>query len=319
MKNNIKLIMAAIYCLLVLTITPTKTRAEDGIARSKDGTLISYSTYGKGNTTLLFIHGWSCNRSFWREQIPTFEKKYRVIAMDLAGHGDSEKNRIVYSMESFAEDVAAVVKTAQAKNVILIGHSLSGAIILKAAEMYPDNIIGLIGIDTMQNFDEEYTPEQAEELIKPFKEDFKKATDGFVRAMFLEDANPKLVDEIASTMSGASDKVGISAFEEMLKMSYVKNPPKINVPVWCLNAEIWPTKPEVNRKYLPDFNLRLISGVGHFLMLEAPDEFNKELEKIIQEIAPDKITENNDSTKINNDTNVIPEEKEIPAVNGEIK
>ncbi len=73
-----------------------------------------------------------------------------------------------------------------------------------------------------------------------------------------------------------------------MKTSYVANPPKINVPVWCLNSELWLTKPEINRKYVPEFNLCLMPGVGHFLMLESPDKFNRELEDIIEEIIKKK-------------------------------
>jgi pimeloyl-ACP methyl ester carboxylesterase len=74
----------------------------------------------------------------------------------------------------------------------------------------------------------------------------------------------------------------------MFKRSYAANPPKIHVPVWCLNADLWPTKSEVNRKYVPEFNLRIMPGVGHFLMLEKPEEFNQQLNGIVEEIAKRK-------------------------------
>lgn len=288
MKKRVTAVIFFIFCLSILFIAPVQTQAQDAVAISKDGVPISYSVYGQGEPTLVFVHGWSCNRSYWREQVPYFAKKYRVVTLDLAGHGASGTDRGVYSMAAFGEDVAAVVKATGAKNVILIGHSMGGTVIIAAAETLPDTVIALVGIDTMQDFEEEYTPEQTGEFIKPFKEDFRKTTDGFVRNMFLEQANPGLVDEIAGMMSGASQKAGISAMEEMLKTSYKANPPEIKAPVWCLNSELWPTKPEVNRKYVPEFNLRLMTGVGHFLMLEAPDEFNKQLDDIIKDIVKTK-------------------------------
>jgi pimeloyl-ACP methyl ester carboxylesterase len=288
MKRKIGLIIFLVFCLTVISVILIPKRTWGSMPVSKDGVPISFSVTGKGEPTLLFVHGWSCNRSFWRKQVPYFEKKYRVVTLDLAGHGTSGKKRTVYSMEAFGEDVAAVVRAINAHKVILIGHSMAGAIIIETAEIIPDNIIALVGIDTMHDFEETYTPKQIEEDLKSFKKDFSKATDSFIRSMFVKKSDPNFVDEIVKVMSAASAKVGISAMEEMMKTSYIANPPNINVPVWCLNSDLWPTKPEVNRKYVPEFNLRIMPGVGHFLMLESPDKFNRQLGSIIREIVETK-------------------------------
>lgn len=280
-----KKLMSAVLLLLCLMILCTPIiYARNKTAISKDGVPIAYSVYGKGDTTLVFIPGWSCNSSVWKNQVSYFEKKYRVVTLELAGHGMSGKQREVYSMEAFGQDVAAVVKKIKSSKVILIGHSMGGAVIIETAKIIPDNIIALVGIDTMQNFEESYTPQQLEQFIKPFKDDFKKTTDSFVRSMFVKGTDPKLVNEIVTMMSEASPQVGISAMEEMFKTSYIINPPNIKAPVWCLNADLWPTHPEINRKYVTQFNLRIMPGLGHFIMLEKPDEFNKQLDEIIKEI-----------------------------------
>lgn len=257
---------------------------EEGGTLSKDGVQISYSVYGEGEPVLVFVHGWCSNRSVWEKQVPYFQENYRVVTLDLAGHGASGKERSVYSLEAFGQDVAAVVRKIEAENVILIGHSMGGPVVMAAAEIIPDRVIAVVGIDTLQDFDEHYSAAQVEEIVRPFKEDFKKALDPFLRSMFVQGTDPKLIDEIFAMMSGASAQVGISALEEMFGASYIDNPPQIDVPVWALNADLWPTKPEVNRKYVPEFNLRIMPGLGHFLMMESPDAFNQELESIIKQI-----------------------------------
>ncbi len=128
------------------------------------------------------------------------------------------------------------------------------------------------------------TPEQIEEIIKPFKADFKKRTESLVRTMFVKGTDPNLVNQVVAMMTSTSPKVAVSAQEEMKKISYPAAPPKINVPVWALNSDLWPTKPKINRKYVPEFNLRIMSGCGHFLMLESPDEFNRQLSDIIETV-----------------------------------
>lgn len=282
MNKKLTFVVLSLVCL-IFTFSAVSF-AKNQTAISKDGVAVSYSVYGKGDTALVFIPGWSCNSSVWKNQVPYFSKKYRVVTLDLAGHGKSGKERTVYTMESFGQDVASVVKKINSKKVILIGHSMGGYVIIETAKIIPDNVIALVGIDTLQNFELSYTPQQVEEFVKPFKADFKKTADSFVRGMFVKGTDPKLVNEIVTMMSNASPAVGVSAMENMFSTSYVTNPPNIKTPVWCLNADLWPTNAEINRKYLTEFNLRLMPGLGHFIMLEKPDEFNKQLDEIIKEI-----------------------------------
>jgi len=288
MKKMIKTVFFLVGILTAFLTAPVPTWSEEGVALSKDGVPIAYSVYGQGEPTLVFIHGWNCNQSFWRKQVPYFAKKYRVVTLDLAGHGASGRERTVYSMAAFGEDVAAVVRAVGAPRVILLGHSMGGPVIMAAGEIFPDRVMAIVGIDTLQNFDEVYTTEQVKDIVRPFEEDFAKAVDPFVRSMFVKGTDPRFIDDIVGTMASADPKIAISAMKEMFSTSYVEHPPKVTAPVWVLNADLWPTNPEANRKYVPEFNLRLMPGLGHFLMLEAPDEFNKRLDEIITEIVKTK-------------------------------
>ena len=131
-----------------------------GCAKSSDGQLISYNVFGNGETTLVFVHGWSGDSRYWRYQIPYFSQKYRVVTVDFAGHGNSEQNRKVYSLEAFGQDIKAVVEDVNAKKVILIGHSMSGEIVAEAARLMPDRVIGIIGADSIQNVEDTMPKEE---------------------------------------------------------------------------------------------------------------------------------------------------------------
>ena len=87
--------------------------------RSSDGVQIAYHTVGEGNPALVFVHGWSCDKSYWKEQVPFFSEKYRVVTIDLAGHGDSGADRTDWSIPAFGQDVASVIKALNLKRVIL--------------------------------------------------------------------------------------------------------------------------------------------------------------------------------------------------------
>lgn len=68
-----------------------------------DGTALSYDESGRGSSTLLFVHGWLCNRSFFAPQFEYFSSRHRVVSVDLRGHGDSDKPRQAYHPDLHAK------------------------------------------------------------------------------------------------------------------------------------------------------------------------------------------------------------------------
>ncbi len=302
MRRKIGLIVVRGGLVLGMALTAScSVKTPEGqtrCAQSFDGETISYNVFGKGDITLLFVHGWSCDERYWREQVPYFARKYRVVTMDLAGHGQSGLGRKIYSVESFARDVNAVLETIDAKNAILIGHSFGGEIVSEAARLAPKRVIGIIGVDTLHNVEEWYSKEEAGKLIgiDGFKKDFKASVKVFVEGMLSKDIKPELKKWIIEDMSSAPPNVGISALEEYTgtiadkkMMSVFK---EVRSPVICINADQWPTNIEANRRHMQSFDVKIMKGTGHFLMLERPDEFNKLLNNSIKKILDYHIRDN---------------------------
>ncbi|MCU0652188.1 MAG: alpha/beta hydrolase [Candidatus Omnitrophica bacterium] len=256
------------------------------VAVSKDGVKIIYSVYGKGEPALVFVHGWCGSRGVWYKQVPYFAKKYKVITLDLAGYGKSGRQRKAYTQEAFGEDVAAVVNAAGAGKVILIGHSMSGTIILEANRLIKDKVIGLVAIDTLENFEYMATAEDKIKYIEPLKKDFVKNSGPFMRDMFNKNADPKLVELVVRNVARSNPGIAINTMEYYFDTPVIPLLADVNVPLWCLSADLWQQyqHPEINSKYLKSYHLRIMPGVGHFLMVESPDEFNRQLEDIIYQI-----------------------------------
>ncbi len=250
-------------------------------ALSADKVKIAYIDEGKGETAILFVHGWCCDKSYWKEQISHFAKNYRVAALDLGGHGESGKNRKDFTIASFAQDVKAVIEKLKLKKVILVGHSMGGYVIAQTAAILPEKVIMIVGADTFQNMADILTPEQAEGYLKPFKEDFKTTTVGFVKTMFPKTADQKLVDKIAEQMSNGYAPMGISAMKDMLYMDGRALEGKIKCPFKSINSDLFPTETEINRKYYPSFEVKLMKGYGHFVQIENAPMFNSLLEECI--------------------------------------
>lgn len=282
MKTNFFLILlAGVFCL------SSCNQSQVDFATSTDGLKISYTDQGSGSPALVFVHGWSCDKGYWKNQVPVFSDQYRVVTVDYGGHGNSGTNRENFTINSFGDDVAAVVEKLDLDKVILIGHSMGGDVIIDAASKMPERVMALIGVDTYQQFrDTTFTREIFEGYTAPFYEDFKTSADGFVRAMFPENADTALVNQVAQDMASADSRVAMQAFESMFAFGNVieEKLTAMDIPVYAVNADLWPTNEAYNRSVVPDFNVRYMPGYGHFIMLENPEMFNQLLHETIRDI-----------------------------------
>jgi pimeloyl-ACP methyl ester carboxylesterase len=255
-------------------------------AISADGVSIAYEVRGEGVPALVFVHGWCCDRSYWSEQLPHFAKKYKVVAIDLAGHGDSGLNRKEWTMGAFGEDVVAVVNKLNLDQVVLVGHSMGGFVILEAARQLPQLVIGLVGVDTLHDFQKKLTQEQIDDWVTPLHADFVEGTRNFVRTMFTPNSDSTLVEKIVADVSSAPQEVGLGALEGYIDFQnneIIRVLQEVKAPITCINSDMNPTNIETNQHHSPAFKAKIMSGVGHLNMIEDPETFNRLLEETIQE------------------------------------
>jgi pimeloyl-ACP methyl ester carboxylesterase len=265
--------------VLVVTVLLTAVAGADSEnkvhwARSTDGIRIAYEVRGEGSLALVFVHGWSCNRSFWAGQMEPFSRQFKVVAVDLAGHGDSGRNREKWTIQSYGDDVAAVVKKLNLKRVILIGHSMGGDVIPEAALRLPGRVMGLIWLDTYKKLGAGRTPEEVQAFVAKFRPNFSETTRDFVRSMFVSTSDPALVKRVALTMSSAPPSIALPSLESAF--SYSREMPRtlerLHLAVIAINPDNAPTDVDS----LQHFGVQVIfmTGVGHFLMMEDPKRFN---------------------------------------------
>ncbi len=252
---------------------------------SADGVPIAFSARGEGSPVLVFVHGWSCDKDYWKPQMEHFSKKHRVVAVDLAGHGKSGRGRDVWTIEAFGADVRAVVNDQKLGRMILIGHSMGGPVIVSVARGLSQDVLALVGADTFQDFVNEWPEEERQKFRQGLQADYQKTADAFVRSMFPKSADPALVDRVAADMSAAPPQVALGAMDALFDNDIKAALKGLDVPIYCINADFWPTNVEGNRKYAFSFDLSLMPGVGHFVMLEDPARFNQLLEEIIRKVA----------------------------------
>jgi pimeloyl-ACP methyl ester carboxylesterase len=254
--------------------------------RSADGIPIAFETRGTGRPALVLVHGWSCDRTYWRWQIDAFADRFEVVAIDLAGHGESGVGRSAWTMAAFGGDVAAVVEALDLDRVVLIGHSMGGDVIVEAARRMRGRVAGLIWVETYRQLQTFRTPEDVQALMVPFYAAFVDTTREFVRGMFRADADPILVEQVAADMSSAPPEVALGAMAQAF--TFGPQIPaalaELNLPAAAINADLAPTDVDSMQRF--GIRVEVVAGVGHFPMIEAPERFNAVLARVVADFAP---------------------------------
>ncbi len=255
---------------------------QDGTARSSDGQEIHFREGGRGETALVFVHGWLGNASWWEPAMRHFAPEYRVVALDLAGHGRSGRNRGDWTVERFADDVACVVGALELERVVLLGHSMSGAITVQAARVLGGRVVLLVPVDTLNDVEWDLPPEVWNEFFGGLRADFPGAVEPFFRGMlFAPSSPPEVVDRVVGEALDADPATAVAILERGRDFDLKAALRALEVPIHAINSDQNPTRLETNRKYAPRFDVEVMAGVGHWPMLEAPDAFAQALEKVL--------------------------------------
>jgi pimeloyl-ACP methyl ester carboxylesterase len=276
---TVVLTLLVVACALPPASTPAATSA--------DGLTIRYEEHGNGEPALVFVHGWSCDRSYWDAQVPYFSDRYRVVTVDLGGHGESGLEREVWSIEAFGQDVAAVVEQLDLHDVVLVGHSMGGPVTVEAALLLGDRAVGIIGVDTFHDLSERWSEEAVEAWMQPFRDDYAARARTLVPTMFAPGSDSAFVARITADMASAPPAVGtgaMMAYNVWWNAKADTSLPALSMPVRALNADLYPTDVEAGRAYVPSFDAVIMPGVGHFLMMEDPETFNGLLEGILEDL-----------------------------------
>lgn len=260
--------------------------ASGGTVPSADGVPIRYEVAGQGSPAVVFVHCWTCDRHFWDHAASRLARDHRVVTLDLAGHGDSGRDRKAWTMEAFGEDVKAVVESLGLERVILVGHSMGGPVILEAALRLPGKVVGLVPVDTLQNVEDKATPDGIAGFLAPWRADYKTSAETFIRkVMFVPGTDPALIERIVRQAASASPEAAVAWLEATWRHDGASAFEKISVPIRAINADKFPTDREANRRHAPQFDALILRGLGHYLMLEDPARFDALLVRVVRDVA----------------------------------
>lgn len=277
--------IGAALAALLLAATPAAT-ARQGTARAGDGLAVAYDVRGQGKVTVVLVHCWACDRSFWKEQVEPLARRYRVVTLDLGGHGASGADRARWTVAGLGGDVQAVVLALKLEQVVLVGHSMGGPVALDAARRMPGRVLGIVVVDSLHDVERPVPREMAGKLAALYEEDFPGTMSSMVQRMFPPTADPAVVDFVASRAAASRPAPAIALLRDYPELDLARWMEAAAVPVRAIQSgpPLSPvTKIGVNRRH-GNYDASFMDGVGHYPMLERPTEFNRRLEAAVGEV-----------------------------------
>jgi pimeloyl-ACP methyl ester carboxylesterase len=247
-------------------------------AATVDGLKIHSSTTGKGPNTVILVHGWTCDEATWTEQVPALAKQYRVVTLDLPGHGKSESPKDgKFSMDLFARAIEAVRTEVKADQAVLAGHSMGSPVVIRYAQLYPQHTVALVLVDGLMpaiqnaNANGSARPKRSAAMAGP---DGRKNRETMIRGFFSVSTTPATQTKVLNMMLGASEATAVGAMDATddptTPADYV-----VKVPTLGIYASRPLASSQSIQAHFPNSEYVQIPDTGHFLMLEKPDEFNR--------------------------------------------
>jgi pimeloyl-ACP methyl ester carboxylesterase len=249
-----------------------------------DGVRVHYKSLGEGTTAVALVHCWCGDLRFWKEQVPAFHGRARLILIDLPGHGHSDKPDTDYPMERFARAVVAVLKDAGVESAVLVGHSMGVPVVRQVYRLSPATVRGLVAVDgTLRRPTQK--PAQLQGMLHHFSgPGYHGRIDQAVAGMAGSTASPQVRRWLRDVSPSAPQHAAVSAMRGMNDPA-IWNDDAITVPLQVIVARSpsWAGDYEAYvRKLAPQVEYHVMDGVGHYLMLEKPKEFNALLTGFLQ-------------------------------------
>jgi pimeloyl-ACP methyl ester carboxylesterase len=251
----------------------------------RDGVALCYEEAGEGEPPVLLVHGWCCDHTYFAPQFEHFaERGHRVVAVDLRGHGKSDKPHQRYAMQDFADDLAWVCQRLELAKPVVIGHSMGGIVAFDLAARYPHLPSAVVMLDAavvLPSAARAAIPGLLEELRGP---DYRDVLRGYAsRALFISTDDEQRKEHILQSMSSTPQHVVVSAFEGLRDYDPTEAAGGLALPGVYIAADELQPRSDMTRfhEMFSDILYGKTVGSGHFCQLEVPEQVNAMIERFL--------------------------------------
>ncbi|WP_046580225.1 alpha/beta fold hydrolase [Spirosoma radiotolerans] len=248
---------------------------------------------GQGSTTLIFLHYFGGSALEWQSVMDQLAEKYRCMAVDLRGHGDSEApaSGSDYSVDGMVDDVLALLNTFNLKNFVLVAHSMSGKVAFALAARQPDGLQALILVSPSPPVPEPIPDDERQKLLQGYgqraaaEQTLKNITESPVS----EAVREQIIADDLRTAKPAWDAWLLKGSKENIANRMAT----ISVPVHIVvGAEDRALPPDVQHRmvlpYLKSASFDSIEKAGHLLPWEIPEQLTLFMQKKLDTLVQDK-------------------------------
>ena len=203
----------------------------------RSGLHLNYHEAGTGHPPMVFVHGWTCNYSFFSPQLDHFEKHHRVVGIDLRGHGDSDSPEGDYGMEVLAEDVAWLCRRLGIAGAVVVGHSMGGAVGVELVARHPELASALVLVDSPMSASAEARAMLAGHLEFLRGPNAAKARRAGIEMMFLPTDDAEVKARVVAEMMRPPDRVAAACIQGLLEWDLASAWAAVTVPILNIDAE----------------------------------------------------------------------------------
>ncbi len=251
----------------------------------REGVDLFYEEAQGDDPSVLLVHGWCCDHAYFAPQLEYFANRgHRVVAVDLRGHGRSDKPRQTYTMQVFADDLAWVCERLELAKPVVVGHSMGGIVAFDLAARYPDLPSGIVMLDAavvLPSAARAAIPGLLQKLRSPsYRETLR---DYVANSLFIPTDDRERKGRILEAMSSAPQHVVVSAFEGLRDYDPTEATGGLAVPAVYIAADEAQPRSDMNRfhELAPQILYGKTVGSGHFCQLEVPEQVNAMIDRFL--------------------------------------
>jgi pimeloyl-ACP methyl ester carboxylesterase len=264
------------------TVTTTRRLKTNLDVQRSDHTTIRYTASGPvGGPTLVLIHGWACNRNDFDALTDHLPEDHRVLAIDLAEHGESRSTREVWTMKEFARDVAAVLEAESVATAVVAGHSLGGAVAVEVARLLPGTVSQVVALDslTYMSLFPAQSHEQTDAMVHMFRDDFAAAVRSLVEGGSPAGFDPALKEGYFQKMVAVRQPAGLRSIEGLVRWDMDAALRETTQPITVFAIRDFATQEAIDR-YRQRLDIVLVDLGSHHFPVESPKETAKLLTSV---------------------------------------
>jgi pimeloyl-ACP methyl ester carboxylesterase len=248
--------------------------------RTPDRVQLNYREAGDGSPALILIHGFASRLDHWQPVVAPLAKHYRVLRLDLRGHGRSEAPADGYSMRQFADDTAALARSRHIRDAVVVGHSMGSTVALEVARRHPSLVSGVVMIDGALEKRATARQVEASSLWKAYDQGIVRLYSSF----FPDPRDAALAERVISDAAKTPEHAALASFRATLTANIPAIAKQVRQPVLYVGSGDGAHPQTAVREVLPHAHYAQAAVTGHVVQLEVPDQLVAMIRRFVDRV-----------------------------------